>query len=369
MTKDEQKKENLDSKEKLKKKKNKKRVLSRKKARRWIARGVMALIALSLIFISLYWIPANLTYRVRETFSISSAESTELNLVALLPSTGAYQTLTEPEVSWPGPWQAEMFGRVNLIRLEGAIEADETLTAEIVYDVDLSQGKTGWVGEPVTSDELLVEYENQDWSEKAISLIVENDTLATAKRIYDFVSAQEKLPGSGQKAILLAYLNRTIEIPTRVVMGWGLPDSLPLFSQRISDEPSLGMRYWNEAFLQDNWKIMDASTGDRFLGPRLLGWTDGRHLVLDSVDGLEALTQSLAEEAGQQGWESDISSSPAYAVWSLDGSESLEVVPELTVTKTWDGRWAMAIAVVVILIVLEWMMETDHFTKKAKQKV
>ncbi|MBG0771722.1 MAG: hypothetical protein H0S82_08435, partial [Anaerolineaceae bacterium] len=40
----------------------------------------------------------------------------------------------------------------------------------------------------------------------------------------------------------------------------------------------------------------------------------------------------------------------------------------MTAQKTWDGRWAMAIAVVIIILVLERMMENDHFTKKSKRK-
>ena len=98
-----------------------------------------------------------------------------------------------------------------------------------------------------------------------------------------------------------------------------------------------------------------------------MGWTEGRHLVLDEVGNLEAVAQSLADEAGQGSWQNISLSSPVFAAWSQDGKE-LEILAEMKVQKTWDGRWAMAIAVVTILAVLEKMMETDYFTKKSKRK-
>ncbi len=62
-----QEQENLDSIEiPKKKKKKKKRIFARRKTQRWSARVIVAVLALSFILISLYWIPANLSYKVRE---------------------------------------------------------------------------------------------------------------------------------------------------------------------------------------------------------------------------------------------------------------------------------------------------------------
>ena len=370
MDKNELQTENMDSVENLKKKKKKKSILSRKRTRRWIARSVLVLLSLSFIFISLYWIPANLNYRVSESFTVSSADETGLNLVVLLPTTGTYQTLSELQVDWPGSWQAERVGRANLVRLEGAIKAGETLTATITYDVHLVMGEAIWTGEPVLSENLLpqegIPSDSPEVIAQAEGLMVENDALATAGQIYDAVASQTGLTDSLERANVLAALNRAAQIPTRVVMGWVLPDSVPFFRQQIANDT--GLHSWNEVFLQDVWQLEDASCCRPFPRQRLLGWSDGRHLVLDMKGDLEAVAQSLAEEAGLDGWQPAPSSSPAFVIWPTDGAETLEVVPAMTAKKTWDGRWAMAIAVVVILTVLEGMMETDYFTKRSKRK-
>jgi len=358
----------LDSLEKPKKKK--KNFFSRRKARRWSARIIVGILALGFILISLYWIPANLSYRVTEVITISAAESTDLNIVVFLPATGAYQTLTEPEVVWPGNWQEEMSDRMNLLRLESVVQPDEVLTAVVTYRVDLTMGEALWTGEPVLSETLLpgqgVPSNSTEVIARAEALTVENDPLATAQRIYDAVADQQDLTASADRAILLAALNRAAAIPTRVVAGWLLPDSVPLFTRSLTSED--GLRNWNETFLKETWQMEDASCCRRFPKRQLLGWTDGRHLVLDETADLDGVIQSLMEEAGQGSWQIVSLSSPAYAAWSQDSATPLKITSEMKVQKTWDGRWVMAIAVVVILFVLEKMMENDHFMKKSKRK-
>jgi len=359
--------ENLDSIEEPKKKKRKK-FFSRRKVRLWIARAVTGLLALIFILVSLNWIPANLNYLVEETFTITASDSKDVNLVVMLPTSGGYQTVSDPEVDWPGTWQSELVGRANLIRLAAEIPAGETMTAVITYTVSLFQGEASWVGEPVTDEELEVGFIGEEWTNQVLNLTVKNDVHLTEQRIYDLVHSQKRLEGSGQKAILLSELSRTAEIPVRVVAGWILPDSLPLISKQVSQESSLGLKNWDEAFLQNAWKIVDPSPGGSFLKPRILGWTDGRHLVLDDFSDLEAVAQSLEDEAGRVSWGYSELSSQAYVVWSQDGEDTFEITSVMTSQKTWDGRWAMAIAVVTIILVLERMMENDHFTKKSKRK-
>ena len=361
--------EHLDSIEEPRKKKRKK-LFSRRRVRRWIARIVVGLLALVFILVSIFWIPANLTYQVKETFTLSAEDSTNIQLVVMLPTSGGYQTVTDPEVDWPGTWQSEMVGRMVLVRLEGEIPAGETLTAEIAYNIDLFQGKTSWVGEPVLSNYQLpgegVPSNSTEIIAQAEALTVESDPLATAERIYEVVADQQDLTASADRAILLAALNRAVQIPTKVVTGWVLPDSVPLFTRRLNSED--GLRNWNETYLNEAWQLEDASCCRQFPKRQLLGWTDGRHLVLDEDSDLAGVTQSLMEEAGQGNWQIVSLSSPVYAAWSQGSVVPLQITSEMEAQKTWDGRWAMAIAVVVMLVVLERMMENDHLTKKSKRK-
>jgi hypothetical protein len=88
---------------------------ARGKAPRWRGRLVVAVLALIFVLISLYWVPAELNYRVTESYQITSSDTTDLHLAVLLPISGPYQTVSDPEVTWPGEWQTETIGRVNLL--------------------------------------------------------------------------------------------------------------------------------------------------------------------------------------------------------------------------------------------------------------
>lgn len=354
------------------KKTKKKKELARRKVRRWRVRTIFALLALAFVLISLYRVPAELNYRVTETYQITSSDTTDLHLAVLLPISGPYQTVSDPEVSWPGSWEAETIGRVNLVRLTGEIEAGEALTLELRYQVDLSQEQVAWTGEPVVSHDLLpddqIPSDDPDWAAQAAALTVTNDQAATARQIYDYVAAEAGGMDSIESAYQLATLNRAAQIPTRLVTGYVLPDSVPLFGVPLAGVGSTGLRNWNEIFTGHTWQMVDASAKGAFFKRRLLGWTDGRHLVLDRSSDLNALSQSLLDEAGQAAWQSDPALAMKVVGWSETGAGSLDLTSSATVQKTWDGRWTMAVSVVVILVILDWMLETDHYAKKAKTR-
>jgi hypothetical protein len=370
------KKNNKSDKEKHSKKEKKAAPIkqpTREKAPRWRGRLVVAVLALIFVLISLYWVPAELNYRVTESYQISSTDASDLHLAVLLPISGPYQTVSDPEVTWPGEWQAETVGRVNLLRLTGEIQAGETLTLEIQYKVSLAQEKTSWSGEPVVSHDLLPEdqipADNPDVIAQAVALTVAHDPEATARQIYDQVAVGSDEMDSTAVAYRLATLNRAAQIPTRVVSGYVLPDSIPLFAVQPTVGNSAGLRHWNEYYLENSWQMADASARQAFYRQRLLGWTEGRHLVLDGSNELNALAQSLLAEAGQASWQSDPELALKVVGWSEAGAESLELTPSVSINKTWDGRWAMAVSVVIILVILDWMTETDHYSKKAKAQV
>lgn len=370
------KKNNKNDKEKLSKKEKKSvpdKQLTRQKAPRWRGRLVVAALALIFVLISLYWVPAELNYQVTESYQITSSDTTDLHLAVLLPISGPYQTVSDPEVIWPGEWQTETVGRVNLLRLTGEIQAGETLTLEIRYKVDLAQEKTAWSGEPVVSQDLLPEdqipADDPDVVAQAVALTVAHDAVATARQIYDQVADKSGEMDSTETAYQLATLNRAAQIPTRVVSGYVLPDSVPFFAVQPTVGNSAGLRHWNEFFLENTWQMADASAKQAFYRQRLLGWTEGRHLVLDRSNDLNTLAQSLLAEGSQAAWQTDPAQAMKVVGWSEAGAESLELTPSVSIKKTWDGRWTMAISVVVILVILDWMTETDHYSKKAKAQV
>jgi hypothetical protein len=346
---------------------------ARGKAPRWRGRLVVAVLALIFVLISLYWVPAELNYRVTESYQITSSDTTDLHLAVLLPISGPYQTVSDPEVTWPGEWQTETIGRVNLLRLTGEIQAGETLTLEIQYKVDLAQEQTAWSGEPVVSNDLLPEdqipADDPDVVAQAVALTVAHDAEATARQIYDQVADEPDEMDSTAIAYQLATLNRAAQIPTRVVSGYVLPDSVPFFVVQPTVGNSAGLRHWNEFFLENTWQMADASAQQVFYRQRLLGWTEGRHLALDHSNDLNALAQSLLAESSQAAWQTDPTQAMKVVGWSEAGAESLELTPSVSIKKTWDGRWTMAISVVVILVILDWMTETDHYSKKAKAQV
>ena len=355
------------------KKKKRKKELARRRVRRWRGRAVFASLALIFVFISLYWSPAEMNYQVREVYRITSPEAADLHLAVLLPITDAYQTVSDPEVTWPGGWEVETIGRINLLRLEGQIPAGETLTAEITYRVDLAQGQTAWSGEPVVSHDLLPEDEapsaDPEWQAQAEALLAPDDPAGTARQIYDQVAVQRAELDSAATAYRLATLNRAAQIPMRVVAGWIFPDSVPLIKSPLAGDGAAGLRYWNETFLQESWQMADASAHQTLFKPRLLGWTDGRHLALAGAADLNALSQNLMAEAETANWQTDPALAAKVVGWSESGVENLDFTARSTVQKLWDGRWALALAIVVILLILDWMIETDHYSQKAKTSV
>jgi len=115
--------------------------------------------------------------------------------------------------------------------------------------------------------------------------------------------------------------------------------------------------------------MADASAHQTLFKPRLLGWTDGRHLALAGAADLNALSQNLMAEAETANWQTDPALAAKVVGWSESGVENLDFTARSTVQKLWDGRWALALAIVVILLILDWMIETDHYSQKAKTSV
>jgi hypothetical protein len=384
---------NKKSKEKKSKQEEKEKKRRRKEAwvvaRKWIRRVLFALIAFVLIVLSLYWFPAELHYKVTETYSFHSDEAVEVNLAALLPTSGAYQTVTDPQIYWSGTGGTQTDGRLNVVRLNSEIGAGETITAKISYQVNLFQGPSDWIGEPIRSIDLLpseaIQSEVPELGAQAAALATGQDDRDNVQNIFTW-TAQYLDPGSeadtDQDALstltartgdslgyanLFAALSRAAEIPARTVTGRVIPELPPRLSTSQGLNAPLAFQAWNEVLIQDDWVIVDVFQVRSFLKHKLLGWVDGRHLVYDDVTNLEAVTQSLLTEAqAQGGWHTSGTTSLRYVAWSDSQSDSLTVTPSLIIQKTWDGRWLMMGALLVILFIIAWLIQSDWYGNESK---
>ncbi len=382
--KSEEKKSKQDEKEKSRRRKQTWMVV-----RRWIKRAGLALLALLFILLSLYWFPAELHYKVTETYTFNSDEAVVVKLVTLLPTSGAYQTVTDPKVNWPGAGGMQTDGRLNVVRLTSEIGAGETIIAEISYRVNLFQGSAAWIGEPVLSNDLRPSDAIQsDAPELAAQAALLNDdqndqdtvrtifawtrqflSLApTEERDQDALSTlTNRTAGSQGYANLFTALCRAAEIPARTVTGRVIPELFPLIPITRTTDTPISFQAWNEVFAQDYWKMTDVFHANSFIQHKLLGWTDGRHLVFDDITKVDAVYQSLVAEAQtQDGWQASGTTPLMFVAWSESNPDSLTVTPSFTVQKIWDGRWMMVIALLVILFIIVWLIRAEQYGSKSK---
>ncbi len=373
------------------KEKRRRRKRTLKIVRRWVGWFVVALFTLLFIVLSLYWFPAELHYKFTETYAFTSDEAAAVNLAVLLPTSGPYQTVTEPQISWPGNWDTQLDGRLNVVRLSSKIGAGETVKAVISYKVNLFQGPARWIGEPVVSSDLLpsqsIQSDSPELAAQAAALEIENNDQATIRNIFNWTNKYlNHLQGSGagvdQNALdafttgtagsagvanLFAALGRAVDIPIRTVTGQVIPDLIPLLPITRTQDAPLAFQAWNEVFVQDDWQMVDVYRSGSFLRHNLLGWSDGRHLVYDETGNADAVFQGLVTEAEDQSvWRTTGTDLMKYVTWSDSEAGSLSVAPTLSIQKTWDGRWVMMISLLLILFVFIWLTREDRYGIKAK---
>jgi hypothetical protein len=339
--------------------------------RKWIRRGVLGLFCLAAVILSLYWMPAKLHYTFTQKYVFAVDEPAVVYLKVILPSSNPYQKISEPEITWPGIWEIETQGRLDVLRLVATVQKGETAEAVISYQVDLFQGLADWTGEPVRSDDLsptaAIKSDAPDVLERAAALSVNGDERATVRRFYTFVRRDADTIAGGPETQVnrLAALSRAVDIPARPVSGLLLPDSLPFF--RISLDGDGPTDIWGEAQFEDAWHQVDPIRADAFFQRNLFGWTDGRHLTYDTPTRLAAVLGSQLDEAGAHGaWQVSSAGAFPFTAWADLAEEEGHLTRTVTLQKTWDGRWIMLLATVVILVVLNWMIESDEAKRQRK---
>ncbi len=362
-------------------------------ARVWIRRGSFLLLVVVFSVLSLFWIPGDVHYQVTETYTFTAAETDSLHLTLLLPTSGPYQEVFEPDVVWPGEFEIEKVGRLKLLRLEAEILSGQTLEAVITYDVHLFQGSARWTGMPSRSYDLAVEPNIQSDApaliETAEQLSVAYDERQTVRKIFRFTmrhldwprdsrvnadlsalnAYQTGVGASTEHANLMTALSRAADIPSHPVSGLVMPVMLPLIPVSHTWDHPASAHAWVEFYLNGTWEMADPSWSGRFLRRDLLGWTDGRHLAYDEIASEAAVYDQIVAEAEENGnWTVAMSEPLRFAAWSEVSIDNMVFIPVITLRKTWDARFVMLISLVVIVTVLYFLNREDRRQEK-NQKI
>ena len=167
-----------------------------------IRTGIIVLLSILFFFISFFWVPGDIYYRIKEVYTFSASEDASLNLAVLLPSSGHNQEVFDPQVNWPGTWQINDDGRLRVLTLERSIKAGETLKAVVLYRVNLSQGTAQWIDQPVTAADTdasaAVQSDAPEIAAQAELLRMAGDEALTLRQIFeftrDYLDAPQSIP-------------------------------------------------------------------------------------------------------------------------------------------------------------------------------
>jgi hypothetical protein len=355
--------------------------------------SILVLISLVIIVLSLYWLPGDLHYRITETYQFSADEAGPVTLVVLLPTTGQYQEVFEPKIDWPGDYKSRRDGRLLVLRLTADLQTGETVEAQITYTVHLWQGRAVWYGEPANADDLAdtpeIQTQNPEIVSTAESLRIPGNERRSARRIFEFTNRHLEWPqddrmhpdmsalnalqtgvgGCTEHAYLMAALCRAGGIPTRVINGLAIPDTIPFIpSSAVWNHPA-GAHAWVESFIEHSWYFADPSWGNRFLQRDLFGWVEGRHLAYDEMMHERAVYEPLITEAEANGtWIAAMNAPLRFVAWSTLSFESMQFTPQVTLRKVWDSRYLLFLSLILILWILTWVAGDSQRIKPGKEE-
>lgn len=352
------------------------------KTRKWFRWTIVSLLALVVVILSLFWIPGEMHYVITETYLFDAVDAGTLHLAVLLPTSGPYQEVFDPEITWPASWNIDSAGRLDILQMETDIRGGETVQAIIQYRVILSQGEVRWFGPLVTPEYLSsteeIQSDHPDIIAQSQALVVNGDRLASAKNIFNFTArhlewpAEDRLDpdlsalsayqsgigGCTEHANLMSALLRAIDIPSRPVSGLAMPEMFPFFSLSTTWGHPAGAHAWLELFVNDAWIMADPSWSGAFFKRDLFAWSDGRHLVYDTTLQETQVYESFVNLANQNGSLIAAMSAPMrFVAWSENPMESVSLTPAVAMRKTWDTRFVWMISIILILLTLNWVIK------------
>ncbi len=375
------------------KKEEQKKAQARYRSQQWLSWGLVGLLSLAAAVLSLFWVPGEIHFVITEIYTFNAAESTKVYLSVVLPTSGNYQEVLTPEITWPGSWTTEPVESMEVVRFEADLAAGETVEAVIQYQANLSQGKAHWSGKPVTADDLVpsdvIQSDDPEIIDQAAQLTVTEDDLQSAFEIFNFTRqylvVDENLSdtalsaldvyhagsgGSTEHATLMAALCRAADLPAHIVNGLVLPETLPLISASFVREQPGCSQDWVEVYAGDQWQMADPSLAKRFFQRSLFGWTDGKHLVYGTPSEMSQVYKALAAEMGESGILIAEASAPThFTAWADAPVENTSFSSVVTLRKTWDARYLMAFSVITILVVINWLLEKDRKQTRDRRAV
>ena len=361
--------------------------------RKVVRAGIIVILSIFFFFISFFWVPGDIYYRIKETFTFTAKEDASINLTLLLPSSGPNQTVFDPQVKWPGTWQISEEGQLQVLTMEASIQAGETIKAVVIYRANLSLGTAQWVDEPVTAADTEATNDIQSDAPEILAqaelLQVAGDEERTLSQIFkftrDYLDETQDIAGDEDdsalavfrkgiggelgRANLLAALSRVSGLPARTTNGQRLPNAIPFIPVTITGTFPGQNSTWNEVFYNSVWRLVDPNASKGFFKPAPFGWSDGRYLVFAGADQQASVLQSQLENAGEKGqWRSSSAESLRYVAWADVNQEQLELAPRVSVMTTWDARWVMLISLIVIALMIVWLMEDKRPKKRFSPK-
>jgi hypothetical protein len=111
-----------------------------------ILRSLLYLLVWLILFPVIWFVaPVSITYVFTERYVFSPPnQPSAARLVILIPTSGPYQEVDTPDLSWDGLSTAVSYPGVDAYRLEGTLPAGLATEASISYRVTLRQGPVRW---------------------------------------------------------------------------------------------------------------------------------------------------------------------------------------------------------------------------------
>ena len=326
-----------------------------------------------LAMLAMAYLPANVHYRITETYQFSSPVETDVTLKVLVPRDGPYQTVSLHDPVWSGAFEVQETESIDVVALRGTL-APGTHEASVSYSARIRQGRARWDGS-VEPDHLAphprIESDHPDIIAKA-SELGEGTTRRDAYGIFTFVAGHLTHPSGDRVNVrftaldalrsgegvcedhsqLLVALLRARGIPARMVSGLAFQGSLLTLpfgrgTARQWNHPGVA-HAWVELFTGKQWEMAEPTwVTSELVGSYYFGRSSGEHLSYGDDILRGALYEQIRDQVAEEGHIVGAMSAPLKFVAAAT-AEGVSFTPMASVAKGWDGRWLNGLVVFII---------------------